>query len=69
MNPTTIQYPSQDYTPPDDQTTLLEANIDVDDVGVDNVDDVEVANDMVHVSCPVLLASIIEIKTDDQYKI
>ena len=45
------------------------ANIDVDDVGVDNVDDVEVDNDTVHVGCPVLLASIIEIKTDDQYKI
>ena len=52
-----------------DADDVDEANTDVDDVGVDNVDDVEVDNDTVHVGCPVLLASIIEIKTDDQYKI
>lgn len=52
-----------------DADDVNEANTDVDDVGVDNVDDVEVDNDTVHVGCPVLLASIIEIKTDDQYKI
>ena len=52
-----------------DADDVNEANTDVDDVGVDNVDDVEVDNDTVHVGCPVLLASITEIKTDDQYKI
>lgn len=49
---------------------------DVDDVDVD-VDDADVAisvimdvdNDVVHVGCPGLLASIIEIKTDDQQEI
>ena len=52
-----------------DADDVDEADIDVDDVGVGNVDDVKMDNDMVHVGCPVLLASIIEIKTDDQYKI
>ena len=51
-----------------DADDVDEADIDADDLGVNNVDDAEVDNDMVHVGCPVLLASIIEIKTDDQYK-
>lgn len=52
-----------------DTDDVDEADIDVDDVDVGNVDDVNVDGDVVHVGCPGLLPSIIEIKTDDQYEI